>query len=288
MIRTGVILAGGTGSRIQPLTFSTSKHLLPIFDKPVIFYSLSILMLMKIKNILIICNKNDKKNFKSLLGDGLNFGVTIKYALQDKPNGIPEAINISKGFTKNQSFVLMLGDNFLYGNGLSTVLLNISKNFNEGCNIFTYTVKDPEKYGVISLGKDNKYEIYEKPKKPKSNKAIIGLYFFDNKANKYYLDIKPSSRGETEIVDILKKYNNEKSLKSHHFERGFAWMDTGTYSDLLEASNFVRFIEGRQNLKIACLEEIALNNKWITKAEIKKNINKRQSPYYQYLRNVIS
>lgn len=286
MINYGVILAGGKGTRLSPITESVSKHFLPLYDKPVIYYSISILMLMKIKKILLICNLKDLSNYKKLLGNGSKFGVQINYKIQKKPNGIPEAIPLSKNFVKNNSFVLILGDNFLYGNSLSKVLLEKSSSFKKGCQIFTYNVNNPKSYGILTPKKNN-FSLIEKPKNPKSNKAIIGLYFFDKSAISRYKTLTPSSRNETEILDLIGSYNKSNELSHYHFERGFTWFDTGNYDELLEASNFVQIIEKRQNTKISCLEEISYNNSWLSQKKLKKVINSKQSSYYGYLRKFL-
>jgi len=286
MIKYGVILAGGKGTRLSPITDSVSKHFLPLYDKPVIYYSISVLMLMKIKKILIICNLKDLINYKKLLGNGSKLGIQIKYKIQKNPNGIPEAIPISKNFVKNNNFVLILGDNFLYGNFLSKVLIESSSNFKKGCQIFTYNVSNPELYGILNQ-KNNNFSFTEKPKNSKSNKAIIGLYFFDNSAINRYKTLTPSNRNETEILDLLESYNKSKEVSHYHFERGFTWFDTGSYDDLLEASNFVQIIEKRQNTKISCLEEISYNNSWLNLSKIKQIIYSKNSSYYEYLRKFL-
>lgn len=286
MINYGVILAGGMGTRLSPITESVSKHFLPLYDKPVIYYSISTLMLMKIKKILIICNLKDLSIYKKLLGNGSMFGVQIKYKIQKKANGIPEAIPLSKNFVKSNSFVLILGDNFLYGNSLSKLLLERSSSFKKGCQIFTYNVSNPELYGILTQ-KKNHLSFIEKPINSKSNRAIIGLYFFDESAIDRYKTLTPSKRNETEILDLLESYNKSKEVSHYHFERGFTWFDTGSYDELLEASNFVQIIEKRQNTKISCLEEISYNNSWINMTKLKKVVNTKNSDYYAYLRKFL-
>jgi glucose-1-phosphate thymidylyltransferase len=286
MIEHGVILAGGKGTRLSPITDSVSKHFLPLYDKPVIFYSLSVLMLMKIKNILIICNAKDLINYKKLLGNGSNYGINLNYKIQKKANGIPEAIPLSKNFVKNKNFVLILGDNFLYGNLLSKILQEKAYDFQKGCQIFTYEVSRPELYGILIKNK-NKLSFIEKPKNSKSNKAVIGLYFFDGSSLKRYKYLNPSIRNETEIIDLIKSYNKTKEISHHHFERGFTWFDTGSYDELLEASNFVQIVEKRQNTKIACLEEISLNNSWLKLSILKKILKDKNSLYFHYLKKFI-
>jgi len=271
MIKKGIILAGGKGSRLSPLTKITNKQLLPLFDKPLIFYPLSILMLAGIRDILIITNLNEDKNFKKILGDGSNFGIKIQYKEQEKPNGLPEAFIIGEDFIKNQSVALILGDNFFYGQGFSNRLRK-TVNQKSGATIFTYQVNNPRDYGIVEFKNKKIYAIKEKPKKTNSNLAVTGLYFFDKNVIDFSKKLKPSKRNETEIVDLLKEYLKRNILKVEFMGRGSAWMDTGNIENLFETSQFIANIEKRQGLKIACLEEIALKNKWITKSKITKQI----------------
>ena len=269
MIKKGIILAGGTGSRMSPLTKAVNKQLLPIYDKPLIFYPLSILMLAKIKNILIIVNKGQLEQYKKILPDGKNLGIKITYAEQAKPKGLPDAFVVGEKFIGKDNVSLILGDNFFYGQSFSKKLIECSK-LKNGAKVLLYKVSNPQSYGVAKINKNKKIvSIKEKPKKYFSDLAITGLYFFDNKVVKYAKKLKPSKRGEVEITDLLNKYKSNGKLKADFIGRGGAWLDTGTIDDFYKTSSFVSSIENRQGLKIACLEEIALNNKWISK----KNIN---------------
>jgi glucose-1-phosphate thymidylyltransferase len=287
MIKKGIILAGGKGSRLSPLTKITNKQLLPLFDKPLIFYPLSILMLAGIRDILVITNLNEDKNFKKILGDGSNFGIKIQYKEQEKPNGLPEAFIIGEDFIKNQSVALILGDNFFYGQGFSNRLRK-AINQKSGATIFTYQVNNPQDYGIVEFKNKKIYAIKEKPKKTNSNLAVTGLYFFDKNAIDFSKKLKPSKRKETEIVDLLKKYLKRNILKVEFMGRGSAWMDTGNIENLFETSQFIANIEKRQGLKIACLEEIALKNKWITKSKITKQINfYGNCDYSKYLKKLL-
>ncbi len=269
MIKKGIILAGGTGSRMSPLTKAVNKQLLPIYDKPLIFYPLSVLMLAKIKNILIIVNKGQLEQYKKILPDGKNLGIKITYAEQAKPKGLPDAFVVGEKFIGKDNVSLILGDNFFYGQSFSKKLIECSK-LKNGAKVLLYKVSNPQNYGVAKINKNKKIvSIKEKPKKYFSDLAITGLYFFDNKVVKYAKKLKPSKRGEVEITDLLNKYKSNGKLKADFIGRGGAWLDTGTIDDFYKTSSFVSSIENRQGLKIACLEEIALNNKWISK----KNIN---------------
>jgi len=288
VIKKGIILAGGIGSRVGPSTKAISKQLIPIADKPIIFYSLSILMLLDIKNILIIVKKEDKPAFIKLLGNGKNFGIKISYKIQKKPRGLPDAFIVGKKFIKNDCVALILGDNFFHGQGLVEFLTDTSKNFKKGANIFSYIVKNPETYGVIE-NKNKKIKITEKPKKTNSKRAITGLYFFDNKVNRLSSKLKKSRRGELEIVDLLKSYLKNNELEIKELGRGSAWLDTGTSKDILKASNYVEIIEERQNQKIACLEEIAFKKKWISKSLLKSRIKYYgKSEYSDYLNELLN
>lgn len=288
MIKKGIILAGGTGSRLSPLTKVINKQLLPLYDKPLIFYPLSILMLAGIRDILIITDPNEDINFKKVLGSGSNFGIKIQYLTQQKPNGLPEAFVIGEKFIKKKNVALILGDNFFYGQGFTKRLKQQTKT-KSGSTIFVYKVNNPEDYGVIETKNNQIISIKEKPKKSKSHLAITGLYFFDKNVVNLAKKLKPSKRKELEIVDLLKKYLRLKRLKVEFMGRGSAWLDTGNAESLFETSQFISNIEKRQGLKIACLEEIALNNKWISKDIIKKQINfYGNCNYSNYLRKLIS
>ena len=287
MIKKGIILAGGTGSRLSPLTKVTNKQLLPLYDKPLIFYPLSILMLAGIKDILIITNPNEDINFKKILGNGSNFGIKIQYLAQQKPNGLPEAFIIGEKFINKKNVALILGDNFFYGQGFVKRLKNKTK-MKSGSTIFTYQVNNPQDYGVVEIKNNKIIKIKEKPQKSKSNLAITGLYFFDKNVVNFSKKLRPSKRKELEIVDLLKKYLKIKKLKFEFMGRGSAWLDAGNVESLFETSQFISSIEKRQGLKIACLEEIALNNKWITTSIIKKQINfYGECNYSKYLKKLI-
>jgi len=287
MISKGIILAGGTGSRLNPLTKSVNKQLLPIYDKPLIFYPLSILMLANIKNILIIVNNRQTNNFKKLLGNGSSYGIRISYIEQKKPNGLPEAFKIGKKFIGKDNIALILGDNFFYGHGLSNLLLK-SKNFLTGCKIFIKSVKNPSQYGVVKIKKNKIIKIVEKPKKFLSDKVITGLYYFDNKVIKYSKKLKPSKRGETEITDLIKIYKNNSQLTYEELGKGAIWTDAGKIQDLNNISNFVASIDQLQSFKIGCLEEIALKKNWISKSILKKQISfYRKSDYATYLEKLL-
>jgi glucose-1-phosphate thymidylyltransferase len=287
MIKKGIILAGGTGSRLSPLTKVTNKQLLPLYDKPLIFYPLSILMLAGIRDVLIITNPNEDINFKKILGNGSSFGIKIQYLAQQKPNGLPEAFIIGEKFINKQNVALILGDNFFYGQGFTKRLKNKTK-IKSGSTIFTYQVNNPQDYGIVEMQNNKIIKIKEKPKKSKSNLAITGLYFFDKNVVNFSKKLKPSKRKELEIVDLLNKYLEIKKLKVEFMGRGSAWLDTGNVESLFETSQFISSIEKRQGLKIACLEEIALNNKWINNSIIKKQINfYGNCNYSSYLKKLI-
>ena len=287
MIKKGIILAGGKGTRLSPLTKVINKQLLPLYDKPLIFYPLSILMLAGIKDILIITNTGEDASFKKILGNGSNFGVKIQYLEQKKPNGLPEAFVIGEKFINKEDIALILGDNFFYGQGFTKRLKEKTKK-NSGATIFTYQVNNPQDYGIVSIKKNKIINIKEKPKKSKSKLAVTGLYFFDNNVVNFSKKLRPSKRGELEIVDLLKKYLKRKRLKAEFMGRGSAWLDTGNIETLFETSQFISSIEKRQGLKIACLEEIALNNKWISKSIVQKQINfYGNCSYSDYLKKLI-
>ena len=288
MIKKGIILAGGHGTRMSPLTKAVNKQLLPIYDKPLIYYPLSVLMLAKIKDILIIVNKGQLAQFKKILPEGKNLGIKINYAEQKYPRGLPEAFTIGEKFIGKNNVALILGDNFFYGQNLTKKLKECAK-LQSGSKIFLHPVNNPSQYGVVKINQKNKIiKIIEKPKKYLSNLAITGLYFFDNNVVKYTDSLKPSKRKEIEIVDLLKKYNNKNKLSFEFIGRGGAWLDTGSVKDFHDASSFVSTLENRQGLKIACLEEIALANRWINKKQIKSSIKfYGKCNYSNYLRKLI-
>ena len=288
MIKKGIILAGGTGTRMSPLTKAVNKQLLPIHDKPLIYYPLSILMLSGIRDILIIVNKEQLNQFRKILPNGNNLGIKISYAEQEYPRGLPDAFKIGKNFIGNNNVALILGDNFFYGQSLTKKLRKCVK-LNEGATIILHPVKNPSSYGIANIDKKNKItKIVEKPKKPLSNLAVTGLYFFDNKVVNYSKNLKPSKRKEIEIVDLLNKYKKNNKLSAEFLGRGAAWLDTGSIKDFYNTSAFVSALENRQGLKIACLEEIALNNKWIDKKNIRSAMKfYGKCDYSQYLSTFI-
>jgi glucose-1-phosphate thymidylyltransferase len=288
MIKKGIILAGGRGTRLSPLTKILNKQLLPLYDKPLIFYPLSVLMLAGIKDILIITNQGETSLFKKILRNGENFGINISYKEQKKPNGLPEAFIIGEKFIKNQSVALILGDNFFYGQGFTNRIKEKIQE-NRGATIFTYTVNNPSDYGIIELDRNNKIKnILEKPKKTNSRLAITGFYLFDKNVVNFAKKLRPSKRNELEIVDLIKRYFKEKNLDAEFMGRGSAWLDTGSVQNLNETAQFISSIERRQGLKIGCLEEIAYINKWTTKKNIIKSIKfYGNCEYSQYLKNLI-
>ena len=288
MIKKGIILAGGKGTRMSPLTKAVNKQLLPIYDKPLIFYPLSILMLSKIKDILIIVNKGQLNQYKKILPDGSNLGIKISYLEQSKPRGLPDAFVIGEKFIGKENVAMILGDNFFYGQNLSKLLQSSTK-LKKGAKVILHKVIKPELFGVAKVNKRNKIiKIQEKPKKFFSDLAITGLYFFDNKVINYSKKLKPSKRGEVEIIDLLKFYKIRNELSADLIGRGGAWLDTGSMDDFYKTSNFVSAIENRQGLKIACLEEIALNYNWIKKKDIKDAISFYGNCLYSnYLKKLI-
>ena len=288
MIKKGIILAGGFGQRMSPLTKAVNKQLLPVYDKPLLFYPLSILMLAGIKDILIIVNQGQLSQFKKILPNSKNLGINITFAQQKYPRGLPEAFIIGEKFIGNNNVALILGDNFFYGQNL-TKKLQECRNLKSGAKVFLHPVNNPSQYGVVKINNKNKIiKIIEKPKKFISNLAITGLYFFDNKVIKFSKQLRPSKRNELEITDLLKKYQKNRQLYANFIGRGGAWLDAGSIEDYYNTSTFVSTIENRQGFKIACLEEIALNNKWITKKNIETAIKfYGNCNYSNYLKKLI-
>lgn len=280
----GIILAGGSGTRLYPITKGISKQLLPIYDKPMIYYPLSVLMLAGIRDVLIISTPDDIECFERLLGDGSEFGINLKYATQPSPDGLAQAFIIGEDFIGNSNVCLVLGDNIFYGQGFTPMLRNaVSRQ--KGATIFGYQVKDPERFGVVEFNKELRaVSLEEKPKKPKSNFAVTGLYFYDNDVIQIAKQVQPSERGEVEITTVNQMYLERGDLNVELLGRGFAWLDTGTHESLLEAAHFVETIEKRQGYKIACLEEIALNNGWLSKQQLlKTGRSMHKNAYGKYL-----
>lgn len=285
----GIVLAGGKGSRLYPTTMAISKQLLPVYDKPMIYYPISVLMLAGIREILIITTPEDKDKFRSLLGDGKQFGVEFSYKVQPKPEGIAQAFVLAEDFIGNDSVALVLGDNIFYGQGFTGMLQNAYQKANEGfATIFAYKVKDAKRFGVIEFDENkNAISIEEKPKNPKSDYAITGLYFYDNNVVKYAKELKLSKRGELEITDLNKIYLKNKRLRAEIFGRGFAWLDTGTHKSLMQAGQYVQTIEENQGIKIACLEEVAIRMGYLKKEDVIKSLaSYNNNEYFSYIRDL--
>ncbi len=279
----GIILAGGSGTRLYPVTRVVSKQLLPVYDKPMIYYPLSTLMLAGIRDILVISTPHDLPRFRDLLGDGGDWGVSLSYAEQAVPNGLAQAFVLGRDFVGNDGVALVLGDNIFHGHGLSELLQNVARE-KEGATIFGYHVKDPERYGVAQFDRDGKVvDLQEKPSRPQSNYAVVGLYFYDNQVLDIARDLKPSPRGEYEITDVNREYLRRGQLRCKVFSRGMAWLDTGTHESLLQAANFIEVVERRQGLKIACLEEVAFRMGYIDARQLERLARSFKNEYGQYL-----
>lgn len=290
-VKKGIVLAGGAGTRLYPSTISVSKQLLPVYDKPMIYYPISVLMLAGIKDILIISTPEDIDNFKKLLKDGSGFGVNFTYAIQPSPDGLAQAFIIGEDFISNEPVALILGDNIFYGQSFSKMLEEASQKVSSegGATIFAYKVKDASRYGIVEFDKQNKVKcITEKPKNPKSDYAVTGLYFYDGNVAEYAKTLKPSKRGELEITDLNNIYLKNSSLDVKIFGRGFSWLDTGTHASLMQAGQYIKTIEDNQGIKIACLEEIAYKMGYLTKDTIRQNISRyKNNDYYTYILNLL-
>ena len=285
----GIILAGGSGTRLYPLTMVTSKQLLPVYDKPMIYYPLSVLMLAGIKEILIISTPHDLPNFEKLLGDGSEFGINLSYAQQPSPDGLAQAFIIGEDFIGDDDVAMILGDNIYYGNGFTTILREAAENAQNGkATIFGYYVHDPDRFGIVEFDNEGKViSVEEKPQNPKSNYCITGLYFYDNRVVEFAKKVKPSARGELEITDLNRMYLEDGTLNVKLLGRGYAWLDTGTMDSLVEAAEFVQMIEKRQSIKISALEEIAYHNNWIDRQTLLASAEKYgKSPYGEHLKKV--
>lgn len=287
----GIVLAGGAGTRLHPSTIAVSKQLLPIYDKPMIYHPISVLMLAGIRDILIISTPVDLPNFKRLLGDGSQFGVKFSYKEQPSPDGLAQAFVLGEAFIGNDDAALVLGDNIFYGGGFSGKLKRVVQNIknNGGAAVFGYPVKDPQRFGVVEFDNDGKVlSIEEKPQNPKSNYAVTGLYFYDNRVVEYAKNLKPSARGELEITDLNNIYLHNGNLNVELLGRGFAWLDTGTHHSLLQAGQFVQTVEENQGIKIACLEEVAFRMGYVTKEDLRKVVDKyNNNEYYNYIKNML-
>ncbi|RKE45395.1 glucose-1-phosphate thymidylyltransferase RfbA [Sphingobacterium detergens] len=286
----GIILAGGSGTRLHPLTIAVSKQLLPVYDKPMIYYPLSVLMLAEIREVLIISTPHDLPNFKKLLGDGSQLGISLSYAEQPSPDGLAQAFIIGEEFIADDDVCLILGDNIFYGAGFQKLLADSVRNVKEDKNavVFGYYVEDPERYGVAEFNSEGKVlSIEEKPKEPKSNHAVVGLYFYPNSVIEVAKNVKPSTRGELEITSVNQHYLSHGQLSLKTMSRGFAWLDTGTHESLTEATEFVKAVEKRTGLKIACLEEIASRYQWIDKQNLQNQIRSMKGDYYDYIKKKV-